>query len=315
MDCAGFCRTLTTDDGNCGSCGRACAAGEVCRAGACTTSDGTFRIAALTSDHCVTVEQTTSVPGLDDRGGIAVSTSQVFYTGDAPDLRMNPLTVRYRIGDLGGGVSTGAGYDALVGNVRDGTVFTFTSGSTPLPSLGGTASRLQRLDGATGALIPGTAGAVGLSPSLELRSMAVDSSVGIFAGFDRVVVHVGMQVFNISLRPATLGAVTEIARLPPLAHVACESWAYWGVAESFGGNVYLVYARDRTTIVRTRLPDGMTAGVATFTDLGDLCGFTVSPAQGRWYFHHENTSQFRSMAGAGEPLDETLGFCDATFER
>jgi hypothetical protein len=315
MDCSGFCRATATDDGNCGTCGRVCAAGEVCRAGACVAGDGTFRIASLTADHCVTVEQTVSIPRLDDRGGIAVSGAQVFYTGDTPDMTLTPLTGRWRIEDLGGGAPTGAGYDALVGNVRDGTVFTFTSGSTPLPCMGGTASRLQRIDGATGALIPGTAGAIGLSPSLEMRSTAVDSSVGIFAGFDRVVVHVGMQVFNISLRPATLGAVTEIARLLPLGHVRCESWAYWGVAESHGGNVFLVYARDRTTIVRTRLPDGMTSVVATFTDLGDLCGFTVSPAQGRWYFHHENTSQFRSTPATGEPLDETLGFCDATFER
>jgi len=51
---------------------------------------------------------------------------------------------------------------------------------------------------------------------------------------------------------------------------------------------------------------GLTAWVlvARFKSLSDLCSFTVSPARGRWYFHHEGTWQFASV-------DETLGFCDA----
>jgi len=42
-------------------------------------------------------------------------------------------------------------------------------------------------------------------------------------------------------------------------------------------------------------------------NLSDVCSFTASPQRSRWYWHHEGGSQFRSG-------DESLGFCDATFE-
>src|SRR5207244_64698 len=42
--------------------------------------------------------------------------------------------------------------------------------------------------------------------------------------------------------------------------------------------------------------------------LGDMCGFTVSPATNRWYWHHAGSSQFR----AG---DQSIGYCDATWDR
>lgn len=94
--------------------------------------------------------------------------------------------------------------------------------------------------------------------------------------------------------------------MPAPSFEACESWAWWGVAEYFGGSVYLVYrASTGPIIVRTRVPDGLTTTVATFLHLSDMCSFTVSPATGRWYFHHEWYSQF----GGNE---ETLGFCNAT---
>ena len=48
----------------------------------------------------------------DDRGGIAVSTTNVFYTGDG-------ATGRFAL-NLSGGVSTGYQYDALTSNLRTG---------------------------------------------------------------------------------------------------------------------------------------------------------------------------------------------------
>ncbi|MCP4655721.1 MAG: DUF11 domain-containing protein, partial [bacterium] len=126
---------------------------------------------------------------------------------------------------------------------------------------------------------------------------------GIFAGYDRVVLHTNDTVYDIAL-PS--GVVTNLGSMPAPSFQACESWAWWGVAEYFGGSVYLVYrASTGPIIVRTRVPDGLTTTVAAFFDLSDMCSFTVSPVTGRWYFHHEWYSQFGGY-------EETLGFCNAT---
>src|SRR5688572_4783073 len=57
----------------------------------------------------------------DDRGGIAVSTSRVFYTGDA-------ATARFALADLTGGASVGTRYDSLAGNINTGDVYVFGEG-------------------------------------------------------------------------------------------------------------------------------------------------------------------------------------------
>src|ERR1051326_4150288 len=89
-------------------------------------------------------------------------------------------------------------------------------------------------------------------------------------------------------------------------HQFSETWAYWGVAEYFDDSAWIVYVRDFQTIVRTRVPDGLTLPVGTFTNLSDMASITVSTLLSRWYFHHQYTSQFRSGT-------ETAGFADATF--
>ena len=68
------------------------------------------------------------------------------------------------------------------------------------------------------------------------------------------------------------------------------------------------YVRDANSVVRQNLVTGEVRVVASFSNLSDICSFAVSPARGRWYFHHEGSSQFRSG-------DETLGYCDARFAR
>ena len=133
----------------------------------------------------------------------------------------------------------------------------------------------------------------------------VDGNVGIFGGVDRLIVTAGARAWLIE---GTMPLVTELAIAPIEEHQSCESWAYWGVAEFFEGAPWVAYVRNSTTISRRNLVTGETRTVATFTNLSDMCSFTVSPARGRWYFHHEGTSQFRSG-------DETLGYCDARFTR
>jgi uncharacterized repeat protein (TIGR01451 family) len=89
-------------------------------------------------------------------------------------------------------------------------------------------------------------------------------------------------------------------------HQGSENWAYWGIAENFGGNVYLVYVQNSTTISRTRVSTGGTTTLASFSNLSDMASITVSIPRNRWFFHHEGTSQFLSA-------DEALGYANATF--
>ena len=55
-----------------------------------------------------------------------------------------------------------------------------------------------------------------------------------------------------------------------------------------------------------RVPTGTVTTVATFSNLGDMCSFTVSPSTNRWYFHYEGSAQFGGSS-------ETVGYCTAAF--
>jgi len=224
----------------------------------------------------------------DDRGGIAVSTSRVFYTGDA-------VTGRFALADLTGGASTGQRYDSLAGNIRTGDVYVFGEGTFPAQG-GDIVDRLLLINDSTGAL---TGGSILLSAPFTLSTNS-----GIFSGSDRIVVHTGTVAYSIEL-PS--GTVTNLGPVADLNNLTCESYFYWGVAEEMNSQIYVTY-RDLTghRIVRTRLSTGTTTLVSSFTNLSDLCSFTVSTSLDRWYFHHEGGSQFGGTF-------ETVGYADAVF--
>jgi uncharacterized repeat protein (TIGR01451 family) len=246
-----------------------------------------FMILSLSDAGCSALEHA-GVTG-DDRGGIAASASQVFCTGDS-------TTARFALGDLSGGAGIGFQYDALTANLRTETVYSLGNGTNVIGFGGGTVTSLLELNGATGAR---TGNRIDLSDPI-----VVGSAAGIFAGYDRVVLHDGnVHVYNIEL-PS--GAVSVLGAMANPPHATTESWAYWGVAEHFGGAVYLVYVRDPQSIVRTRLPDGETTLIQGFSNLSDMASITVSLSRHRWYFHHEGSSQFRTG-------DETIGYCNANF--
>ncbi len=251
-----------------------------------------FQITSLTTNGALVIEHG-HITG-DTRSAIAASASQVFYSGDS-------MTARFDLGDLSGGTSVNRLFDALVSNLRTETVYSLGNGSTALANGGGTVTTLLEHDGATGAL---TGNQITLSSPIPLSGPTYSGMIGIFAGYDRIVLHDGSRVYNIAL-PS--GQVTELGSLLAPAHAYSQSWAYWGVAEFVDGVVWLVYVRDYQTIVRTRVPDGLTTTVASFSYLGEMSAFTVSLGVQRWYFHHTGSSLFRSGG------DETLGFADAAF--
>jgi hypothetical protein len=248
----------------------------------------TFQINFLDATGCVRIEHE---PGSgDDRGGIAVSTTSVFYTGDFR-TGLFPL-------DLSSGTVLGQRYDALTSDLRTGQVYSLGDGATPLEIfISSTLNSLIEIDGTTGT----TGSFIALSTPIALPG--VNGNIGIFAGWGQVVIHNSVSVFAIAV-PS--GIVTDVGLMPVPPHRFCESWAYWGVAEFFSNQLYITYVRDSQAIVRTPVPSGISTALATFSSLSDMCSFTVSPGSNRWYWHHKFLSQFGGV-------DESIGYCDASF--
>ncbi len=250
-----------------------------------------FKILALTNS--ATVLNHTAVTG-DDRGGMAASSTHVFYTGDS-------ATARFSLLDLTGGTGLGPSYDGLISDLQTETVYLLASNNVPVSgsNFTGTANRLLELT-ATGTL---SGGFIPLSQPIPLGGTRGGTQSGLFSGYGQIVLHNRTHVFSIAL-PS--GLVNELGPLAEPAHVLSDSWAYWGVAEYFSNSVYLAYVRNSTGIYRMRVQDGTSNAVAAFANLGDMASFTVSVPRSRWYFHHETASQF---SGAGE----IIGYAGARF--
>ncbi len=248
----------------------------------------TFKVTGLATNGFIAFEHS-GLTG-DDRGGIAVSGTQVFYTGDNS-------TARWNIEYLNGGTTLSTRFDALVSDLRTATVYSLANGTTALTSPGGTANSLLEHNGATGAL---TGNRIDLSASIALNN---NQNIGIFAGFGRIVLHDGTRAYDVAL-PS--GVVTDLGEVFIPQHANTENWAYWGLAEYIGGAIHLVYVRDNQSIVRTRVTDGATSVAASFENLSDMAAISFSVAFSRWFFHHEGTSQFNSA-------DETIGSAKAFY--
>jgi hypothetical protein len=289
--CGTTCVDLRSDRMNCGMCGRACASALSCGGGVCVM-EPTFRVTSYSAAGCRSVDHD-ALSG-DDRGGIAASAAVVLYTGDSS-------TVRYSAADLTGGMALGLQWDALVGDLQTERMYTFGTGPTvPMTFGGGVATHLIELDPMTGAI---TTRSTALSAPITMGS-----GTGIFSGYGRIAVAAGGRVFQIRMPD---GVVTVVGSMVFPRHAGCESWAFWGVAEYFGGALYLDYAAGFATpavINRVRVPDGMITPVASFPGgYSDLCSFTFLPSRNRWYFHHEGSSPL----GTGS---EVLGYCDGRWE-
>ncbi|HUR46888.1 MAG TPA: immunoglobulin domain-containing protein, partial [Candidatus Saccharimonadales bacterium] len=251
----------------------------------------TFRLNALRVNGAIVVPQS-ALTG-SDRGGIAVSSSNVFVTG-------NSATARFGSEFLTGGTSLGAGtiYDGMVGDLKTETIYLLASGTNILRSPGGTADNLVQIDGATGAV---TTNRIMLSTNIVLQNYG---DIGLFSGYGRIVIHIGYAAYDIRM-PS--GEVTFLGYTQYLPHNYSQSWAYWGIAEYLGGNLTILFAQNGfpvTTISRARLPDGNISTAATFVDFRDLASFTFSTSLSRWYFHYQGVGQ---VGGSTETLGSAKG--------
>jgi hypothetical protein len=253
-----------------------------------------FKILSLTPNNFAIVDHS-AVTG-DDRGGIAVSGTKLFVNGAV-------ATGLFNKNDLSGGVAiAGAGYEALTSDLRTQKVYTLANAGAPLPFGGGAVTQLIELDGTTGAMI-------GTPIALSGPAITLGFDAGIFAGDSRILVHASdSHMYEIAL-PS--GAVTDLGAMFAPPHNSSNGWAYWGVAERFDGKNYITAVSNLFGITRTEVPTGIPHTFFPFTNLGDMASFTVSPSNGRWYFHNEGFSQFfNSMFG----FEEIAGYADASFE-
>ena len=298
-NCAGTCRDTSADGSNCGACGNVCGDREVCMGGSCVSTvpplpGPTFRVTEFGQTGCATLEHDAFTG--DDRGGLAVSTSQLFVSGDE-------ATARFGRNDLAGGTRLTQIWDGMVTNLRNNAVYVLADDAGPLERGGGTITRLLLLSASSGQLA-GTQ--VRLSTPIPASGSTFGSTVGLFSGWDRVAVHNGSRVYVVDLAS---GDVTDLGAMTTPTRRTCENWAYWGLLEHSGSTYDLVYVESSTAVVRARVPSGATSPVASFTDLGDMCSIGASPTAGRWYFHVEYDSQF-----GGATISENVGSCPATFD-
>jgi alpha-tubulin suppressor-like RCC1 family protein len=263
-----------------------------------------FKIVRLTASNAVVMDPILAAG--DDRGGLVATDERVFLRGDDSvggfDLG---LSGGVRLGTNNGANTNFFQYDSLVSDLRAQKAYVLADGAGALGVSGGTVTRLIEIHGSNG--VP-TGTVITLGTPIAMPGAGLyTANVGIFSGWGRIVLHNGTNAYSINMAN---GAVTDLGAMARPTRAVSESWAYWGVAEYFGGSHYIVYARDAQSIVRTRIPDGATTVISTFSNLNDLASFTVVPGLNRWYFHNETVNQFTNYANFG---GEILGYADAAF--
>lgn len=247
-----------------------------------------FYINSLSATNSAVVDHN-SYTG-DDCGGIAVTSSYFYYTGDNN-------TVRYTMPGLTSPTSV-TKRDGMFSDLGTGTIYTLWNGSAA-PAYNTNSYTVTQFRSLNTDLGFGST-YVTLSQSIALSTSS--SKVGIFAGAGFVILKTGDAFYRVDI-PS--GTVTNLGSYSIAAYPS-ESWAIWGVAEKNGAAYSVLYrTNSANTISRIDLSNGNVSTLATFTNLGDMAAFTYSPWHNRWYFHHEGSSQFGGSA-------ETAGYADGS---
>lgn len=233
----------------------------------------------------------------DDRGGIAITPNYVYITGDYN-------TARFTV-DLTDSIQLPL-RDGLFSDLKTGKIYSISNG-TYLP---------EYYDLEDASDMYNFTEIVELNDTLEPTSNIItlsqpiitgnyNTQAGIFAGKGFLVVYSGYDYKWYAVR-LTDGKVTDLGYLADAEFYGGENWADWGVAE-FDGTHYSVIFRDYNddNIHRRVLPDSASTVIGSFSYLTDMANLTYSPWNQRWYFHHENDSEFGGDS-------ETIGYADAS---
>lgn len=300
---AGTCTDVQRDSRNCGMCGRTCASGESCVLGACAP-DPSFRMTSFSNmaASCVLSRDVQAMAAGDQGSGMVATASSVFYNGDTS-------TVFLPAADLSTStaVSPMANYEQLASDLRGNVAYVMATATDGVLSYGasGTITQLRALS-SMGAY---TGARVMLSRPIAFSG----SNYGIYSGYGRIIVYMGagadLGYWQIEM-PS--GVVTRLTgAMAPSSPYTCERTGYWGIAEFFGGDHYIVYIRSAPAgIVRQRVRDGMTT-VLLAADFGDACTLALSAGRNRWFAQYEAAPSWVPPAmGFGEYVVS----CPATWE-
>ncbi len=247
-------------------------------------SNTSFYINSLTSTGSAVVDHN-SLTG-DDRGGIAVTSSYYYYTGDSK-------TVRYNMPGLTSGVAY-TKQDGLFSDLSgNGTLYTLWNG-TAIPNAPSsyTVSGFRTLNSDL------TLGSTIISLSVPIT---MTSGSGIYAGYGFVILQTGNKFYRVDIPSGTvtlLGTYT-------ISKTGSENWATWGVAER-NGSVFSVLFTSSNRIKRLNLSTGAITDFATFANgLSDMACFTYAPWNNRWYFHYEGSTT--TFGGSAETAGYATG--------
>ncbi|MFE8599570.1 PKD domain-containing protein [Archangium violaceum] len=246
-----------------------------------------FQVTAMSSSSCTVVADHSSVT-LDDRGGIAVTGTHLFYNGDSGLGRFN-------INDLSGGTLVGAVHDSIFSNLANGMLWVLWDNTTrqEINTYPSQVTHLRQLtdNGAdTGQFL------------LLSTPITLGSGTALFASWNKLVIYSAGAFYSVNLQT---GQVTPLGTRTLSGATRCENWASWGVAEYVNNEHYVLYVSGNT-IRRMRISDGLVTDAFPFTNLSDMCSFTVSPATGRWYWHYEYEGQWGGT-------NENIGSCPVTL--
>jgi hypothetical protein len=230
----------------------------------------------------------------DDRGGIALTGSYVYITGDNN-------TARYDKATLTNGVSLPR-RDGIFSDLGSQTLYCFGDASgvgIDYYFNGGDFDRIYTLDAN-----------LNITGSPILLSQTFNSFNGnyfIAPGEGYVILmfydYTTYYFYRIDL---ATGAMTTISNVTFNDYYFAESFAAWGWAEYDGTDYHIVYnVNDAQTIAKKNLTTGVSTTIGSFIYLSDMASIAFDGSLNRMYFHYEGNST--DFGG----LSETLGYTEA----
>lgn len=295
---------LSSTSAHCGGCGIQCLSTELCENSACVEDPAQsalvyLQITSLDTSGCSAVEHF-AVSG-QDRGGLAVSQDYFYYMGSLSGARFalanpadNPTQVPLRY--------------SIFSDLATSQVYAFTVGGTAAaPDCDEVIDGFIELDAADlspiGEVIP---------LSTPITWLCDDDNGGVFSGRGQVLLHDSAgRTYAITL---PTGEVSDLGTQALLDNArGCANWAISGIAESFGGDTYMVYRSDNPqAIVRHSVTTGEVATILDLTGINvqNLCALGADLTGNRWAWHYQGAADLDPFATGFQ----VAGTCPATYE-
>lgn len=251
---------------------------------------GTFTIDTITNNNLVLADHD-AVTG-DDRGGVAITDSSIYYVGDNG-------TVRFDL-DLTTQSVTLPVMDGIFSDLSARKIWTlYNSANSSLPSAFSgsfTVDAFAELNGNLGLTGTNTP----LSEPVVMGTGIAQS--GIFSGYGKLGLFNGQNFYVVDV---TSGQVDSIGQYTMNLY-GSENWSDWGNL-GYDGIDYIAYYKDwmNGQIVGHNLTTNVIEVISQFPGSSDMATFTYHPDNDRLYFHYEGSGNFGGFS-------ETAGYVDAS---